>query len=85
MIIAAEVPAAEADVAIEVEADVDLGVTSRMLDLLVIHGRLPNRMSMVRDKGTMRLSMTLSSTEAGYNALLAKMRQLPGVRWAEAQ
>ena len=69
---------------IEVEADVDLGVTSRMLDLLVIHDRLPNRLNLVRDKETMTLSMSLPPAEAGAARLLAKMRQIPGGRRAEA-
>ncbi len=69
---------------IEVEADVDLGVTSRMLDLLVTHDRFPHRMDLVRDKETMRLTMSLPPADAGASVLLAKMRQIPGVRRAEA-
>lgn len=69
---------------IEVEADVDLGVTSRMLDLLVTHDRLPSRMNLVRDKEGMTLSMSLPPAEAGTAVLLARMRQIPGVRRAEA-
>ncbi len=69
---------------IEVEADVDLGVTSRLLDLLLTHDRLPNRMNLMRDKATMKLSMSLPRAVAGSHGLLAKMRQIPGVRRAEA-
>lgn len=69
---------------IEIEADVDLGVTSRLLDLLVTHDRFPRRMDLARDGGTMMVTMSLASTEDHGGRLLAKMRQIPGVRRADA-
>lgn len=78
--LAAEIPAVE----IVVEADVDLGVTSRLLDLLVTHDRFPQRMNLVRDGLTMTVTMSLSPSDAPDGRLLAKMRQMPGVRRADA-
>lgn len=78
-----------ADVAVQpteitVEADVDLGVTSRLLDLLVTHDRFPQRMNLMRDGQTMTVTMSLPASDAPDGRLLAKMRQMPGVRRADA-
>lgn len=75
------VPAA---IAIEIEADVDLGVTSRLLDLLVTHDRFPRRMDLSREGQTMTVSLSLSPASDNGSRLLAKMRQIPGVRRADA-
>lgn len=68
---------------IQIEADVDLGVTSRLLDLLVTHDRFPRRMDLARDAGTMTVTMSLPAAD-NAGRLLAKMRQIPGVRRADA-
>ncbi|KKC24832.1 hypothetical protein WP12_16455 [Sphingomonas sp. SRS2] len=70
--------------AIEIEADVDLGVTSRLLDLLVTHDRFPRRMDLARDGRTMTVTMSLPPAADNGGRLLAKMRQIPGVRRADA-
>ncbi|MET0373658.1 MAG: hypothetical protein ABW128_05300 [Rhizorhabdus sp.] len=77
---AAPLPATD----IEIEADVDLGVTSRLLDLLVTHDRFPRRMDMARDGRTMMVTMSLPPADGSSGRLLAKMRQIPGVRRADA-
>lgn len=76
------VPAA---IAIEIEADVDLGVTSRLLDLLVTHDRFPRRMDLSREGRTMTVSLSLPPAGDNGGPLLAKMRQIPGVRRADAR
>ncbi len=69
---------------IEVEADVDLGVTSRLLDLLVAHDRFPHSMNLVRDKERMTVTMALAAGVSAEPRLLAKMQAIPGVRRADA-
>lgn len=80
---ATEASFAERSTQIEVEADVDLGVTSRLLDLLLIHDRFPQRMNLARDGRTMMVTMSLLEEPSPESRLLAKMRAIPGVRRAD--
>lgn len=82
--VAPRVEAVPAAIAIEIEADVDLGVTSRLLDLLVTHDRFPRRMDLSREGRTMTVSLSLPAAGDNGGRLLAKMRQIPGVRRADA-
>ncbi|WP_165322820.1 hypothetical protein [Rhizorhabdus phycosphaerae] len=67
---------------IALEAEVDLGVTGRLLDLLVAYDRLPQTMNLRREGRTMTVTMEMpSGVEAGAG-LLALMRGIPGVRTA---
>lgn len=81
--IATAAPPAERPTQIEVEADVDLGVTNLLLDLLVIHDRFPQRMNLARDGRTMVVTMSLLEGPSPESRLLAKMRAIPGVRRAD--
>lgn len=74
---------AERSTQIQVEADVDLGVTSRLLDLLVVHDRFPQRMDLAREGLTMTVTMSLPEGSSPEARLLAKMRAIPGVRRAD--
>lgn len=76
-------PLGQRSAQIEVEADVDLGVTSRLLDLLVVHGRFPQRMNLARDGATMMVTLSLPEGTSPEARLLAKMRAIPGVRRAD--
>ncbi|WP_153046164.1 hypothetical protein [Rhizorhabdus dicambivorans] len=76
-------PLGQRSTQIEVEADVDLGVTSRLLDLLVIHNRFPQRMNLAREGTTMTVTLSLAEGTSAEARLLAKMRAIPGVRRAD--
>ena len=64
------------------EADADLGVTGRLLDLLVARDSLPQKMDMLRDGRTMTVTMEMPGGVEVDTSLLAQMREIPGVRTA---
>ena len=64
---------------LRVEADVDVGVTSRVLDMLSAVDRFPSHMSLNRDDRTEMLSLELK-VAAGTSNLAARIGQIPGVR-----
>lgn len=64
---------------LRIEADVDLGVTSRVLDMLSAADRFPTRMRLDRDVRAEMLSMELEFPSGGGN-LAARIGQIPGVR-----
>lgn len=67
---------------LRIEADADMGVASRLLDLLVAQDSFPNAMQLDRDG--LRLTFRLGFDRAlGPNSpLIARIRQIPGVRRA---
>jgi hypothetical protein len=68
---------------LHVDADADLGVPSRVLDLLVAQDRLPEAFNLLRDGARMTLRMRFIDLPADRAALMvAKIRQIPGVRAA---
>jgi len=68
---------------VHIQADADLGVPSRVLDLIAAHAHLPTRFSLTREGARMSVSLDLDGiTLARIAALTAKFRQIPGVRSA---
>ncbi|MGC6330541.1 hypothetical protein [Rhizorhabdus sp. FW153] len=67
---------------ISLEAEADLGVTGRLLDLLVARDSLPQKMNMLRDGRTMTVTMEMPGGVEVDASLLAQMREIPGVRTA---
>jgi hypothetical protein len=65
---------------VSIEADVDLGVTSRLLDLLVAQDSFPSRMNLHREGLAMTVKLSLPADLSCQQRLLAKMEQIPGVR-----
>jgi len=63
-----------------IEADVDQGVTSRVLDLLSAADRFPRSMQLNRDGQTMTLSIELEPQPSCRLPVAARIRQIPGVR-----
>ena len=64
---------------LRIDADVDRGVTSRVLDLLIAVDRFPTAINLHREGDAMTLRLEL---EGGDNrlAVIARLRQIPGVR-----
>lgn len=67
---------------ISLEAEADLGVTARLLDLLVARDSLPQKMDLLRDGRTMTVTMEMAGGVEVDAGLLAQMREIPGVRAA---
>lgn len=62
---------------LRIEADSDLGVPSRVLDLLGAVDRYPLAMRFDRDPSRLTLTLELASTAP---TIAARLRQIPGVR-----
>jgi hypothetical protein len=75
-------PAVTGASAMHIEADADLGVTSRVLDLLVALDRFPETLHLQRDGDRLTLDLGFNRAETPVLQLLARMRQIPGVRRA---
>ena len=67
---------------LRIEADIDLGVTSRVLDMLSAVGRFPTRMRLDRDDRKGMLSLEFEIAPGAAN-LVARIGQIPGVRCIE--
>lgn len=64
---------------LRIEADVDQGVTSRLLDLLGTHDCFPRTLRLDRQRDSLVLELEID--DASREALLARrMRQIAGVR-----
>lgn len=71
---------------LRIDTDLDLGVPSRVLDLLVAQGRLPERFELVR--GGERYGIVMGFADLPANAaatMAARIRQMPGVLMVEQQ
>lgn len=69
---------------LRIDTDLDLGVPSRVLDLLVAQGQLPERFELVR--GGERYGIVLGFADLPANAaatMAARIRQMPGVLMVE--
>ncbi len=68
---------------VHIQADADLGVPSRVLDLIAAHEHLPIRFSLTCEGARMSVSLDLDGMAPERIAgLTAKFRQIPGVRSA---
>ncbi len=68
---------------VHIQADADLGVPSRVLDLIAAQEHLPTRFSLTREGARMSVSLDLDGiAPARIARLTAKFRQIPGVRSA---
>jgi hypothetical protein len=64
-----------------IEADLDLGIAARVLDLLVTHDRVPNSFRLEREAERFLLTMEFDSfAEDRAAALVRKISACPGVR-----
>ncbi|MEG3153329.1 hypothetical protein [Sphingomonas sp. RB1R13] len=69
---------------LRIDTDLDLGVPSRVLDLLVAQARLPERFELVR--GGERYGIVMGFADLPANAaatMAARIRQMPGVLMVE--
>lgn len=66
---------------LRIEADMDLGVTSRVLDMLGAVDRYP--LALRLDRAADRLTLDLELDHAGP-AVTARLRQIPGIRRVSA-
>ena len=69
---------------LRIDTDLDLGVPSRVLDLLVAQGRLPERFELVRSGERYGIVMGFADLPASAAATMAaRIRQMPGVLMVE--
>ena len=69
---------------LRIDTDLDLGVPSRVLDLLVAQGRLPERFELVRSGERYGIVMGFADLPANAaDTLAARIRQMPGVLTVE--
>jgi hypothetical protein len=65
---------------LRIDADLDLGVPARVLDLLMANGRLPARFELGQTDGRYGLVVGFSDLPAAAaSQLAARIRQMPGV------
>ena len=69
---------------LRIDTDLDLGVPSRVLDLLVAQGRLPERFELVRAGERYGIVMGFADLPASAaDTMAARIRQMPGVLTVE--
>ena len=69
---------------LRIDTDLDLGVPSRVLDLLVAQARLPERFELVRSGDRFGIVMDFADLPADAAAIMAaRIRQMPGVLTVE--
>ena len=69
---------------LRIDTDLDLGVPSRVLDLLVTQGRLPERFELVRSGERYGIVMGFADLPASASTTMAaRIRQMPGVLTVE--
>ena len=69
---------------LRIDTDLDLGVPSRLLDLLVAQGRLPERFELVRSGERYGIVMRFADLPANVaSTMAARIRQMPGVLTVE--
>ena len=65
---------------LRIDTDLDLGVPSRVLDLLVAQGQLPERFELERSGGRYGILVRLADLPAAAaSTMAARIRQMPGV------
>lgn len=69
---------------IQIETDADLGVPSRVFDLLAVQDRLPENFNLRREGDGMTLRMSFPDLAIDRAVqMIARIRQIPGVRSAD--
>ena len=69
---------------LSIDADLDLSVPSRLLDLLMAQGRLPERLELDRSRGRYRLLVEFTDLPADKaHTIASRIRQMPGVLTVE--